>query len=155
MISHVIIRYGNDRETLLYAVGGTLLFLPFTIVMMRKFKQMAANRPVTAADANTGGLHDYVSRQYALLRSFYRFKRLYEIIMIPLSTAIGTVLVFQLCVPGGAAAHIAGVIITFVLALLSCAFAIAAENRRHFREPLTRLRQILAEFGDESKGNNQ
>jgi hypothetical protein len=80
------------------------------------------------------------------LFSFYRFKRRYELLLIPLSSAIGVWLVFLLYVPGGVAAYPSGAIVTFGITLLSCAIALAAENKESFDKPLTALRQILDEF---------
>ena len=148
LLSHVVVRYGSDIETLLYCVAGILLFLPFTITLMRKFKQMAVNNPQQTDPTRSEGtsLYIYVLRQYTLLRSFYQFKKRYELLLIPLSTAIGTILVFNLYVPGGAAGHETGVVITFLISLLSCVFAIRSENQKSFEQPLHQLHETLKEF---------
>jgi hypothetical protein len=87
-----------------------------------------------------------VLRQYDLLKSFYRFKKVYETLLTPLSTAIGTFLVFQLYFPGGAMANVSGIIWTFLIALISCGYTVHRENRKYFREPLSRLEAVLEEF---------
>ena len=144
LLVHVIVRYGSDSTTLLFAIGGVLLFIPFTVTLMRKFKRMAITKP---KEGNSGAsLRDYIQQQYALLKSFYAFKRRYEFILIPLSTAVGTFLTFRLYVPGGVLAHKTGAIITFAITIISCAFAIASENRKSFEQPLRNLQNLMAEF---------
>jgi hypothetical protein len=99
LLSHVIIRYGSDAETLIFGIAGILLFLPFTVVLMKKFKRMATVKP---EDGNSGkSLYRYVFQQHALLKAFYTFKKRYEFLLVPLSTGIGVFLTFKLFVPGG------------------------------------------------------
>lgn len=143
LLSHVIVRYGSDSGTLLLSLAGIIVFLPFTIVLMRRYKAMAVNRPL---DESGSSLYNFVLRQYKLLDNFYRFKRRYEIILVPISSAIGTFLVFQLYFPGGFLGNQTGAVITFFVTICSCAYAIYAENKRSFREPLDGMKQLLAEF---------
>lgn len=143
LLSHVIVRYGSDLGTLLLSAAGILMFLPFTIVLMKRYKAMAVNRPL---DESGSSFYNYVLRQYKLLDNFYRFKRRYEIILVPVSSAIGVFLVFQLYFPGGFLANVTGAAIVFVVTICSCAYAIYAENKRSFREPLDGLKELLAEF---------
>ena len=88
LFSHVIVKYGQNSTIFYFALGGVLLFIPFTIVLLQKFKRLATGKPLRLHDAGTS-LHDYVGRQQALLRSFYHFKKWYEFFLIPLSCAIG------------------------------------------------------------------
>jgi hypothetical protein len=81
-----------------------------------------------------------------LLLSFYRFKKWYELILIPLASAIGVFILFKLYVPGGVQAHWTGAVMTFAITLISCALAIRTENRKNFREPLEQFDRVLAEF---------
>ena len=143
LLCHVIIKYGGNLQTLIFALAGVLAYIPFTIVLMKKFKQMAIAKP----DGNAGkSLHEYVNRQHMLLKSFYSFKRSYEFALVPLSSAIGVFLTFKLFVPGDAVAHITGMAITFILTLIGMVVAIRAENKKSFEQPLKELRQLLQEF---------
>jgi len=150
LLSHVIVKYWSDSEMLLFSLGGVLLFLPFTIMLMKKFKRIAATK--LTGENNTGiSLHQYVLRHHALLLSFYNFKKRYEHVLIPLSSAIGVFLTFKLYVPGGVQQHPAGAGITFVITLLSCAMAIRSENKKSFEQPLHQLQEILDEFKSEAE----
>ncbi len=144
LLSHVMIKYGSDMETLLFSMAGILLFLPFTIMLMKKFKQIAVTK---LARGNSGtSLYDYVRQQLTHLQNFYKFKRSYELVLIPLSTVIGIFLTFKLYVPGGAAEHLTGAIITFVISIISCGLAIRSENRKSFKQPLRQLNELIDEF---------
>src|SRR5687768_14298072 len=115
LFSHVIIRSGGDIELLLFSLAGIALSLPFTIVLMKKFKQMAI---IKTDDKNSGAsLRNYVLQHYTLLKNFYSFKKKYELLLIPLSSAIGVFLIFKLFVPGSIEQNINGAIITFAITL--------------------------------------
>ncbi len=148
LLSHVIVKYWSDPEILRFSLVGILLYLPFTVMLMRKFKSIAKTRPT---DSTGTSLYQYVSRRYTLLDSFYRFKKRYELMLIPLSAVIGVFLVFKLYVPGGVAAHPWGAGITLVITLISCLLALRSENRKNFEQPLHQLQEILNEFKSEAQ----
>ncbi|HEX6227738.1 MAG TPA: hypothetical protein VFZ52_25140 [Chryseolinea sp.] len=148
LLSHVILKYGSDATTLISGIGGILLFVPFTVVLLKKFKQMAVTKP---AEGNSGkSLYEFVLQQHKLLTSFYSFKKRYELLLIPLSTAIGVFLTFELFVPGGAEGNPIGVAITFGISLLSMVWSIRHENSKSFKEPLNDLSLLLDEFRDDA-----
>ena len=144
LLSHVILKYGADTKTLFAGIAGILLYLPFTILLMKKFKQMAILKP---AQGNSGrSLFQYVLQQRSLLQSFYTFKKRYEFLLIPLSTGIGVFLTFKLFVPGGIEENPTGAIITFLITLISMAASIRLENKKSFEQPIHDLNQLLNEF---------
>jgi hypothetical protein len=144
LFSHVLIKYGGDIEILLFCLAGTGLFLPFTIVLMKKFKQMAI---IKTDNKNSGAsLRNYVLQYYTLLNSFYSFKKKYELLLIPLSSAIGVFLIFKLFVPGSVEQNINGAITTFVITLASCFWSIRLENQNSFERPLHELEKLTEEF---------
>ena len=145
LLSHVIIKYAFDPSALWLGIAGILLYLPFTVVLMKKFKQMAIARPIEKNDMGVS-LHEYVLLHHSLLKSFYRFKSWYEFLLVPLSSAIGVILTFKIYVPGGVPGHLTGALITFIIALLSCFFAVRSENKKRFEEPLHQLQEIIREF---------
>jgi len=153
LLTHVIIKYGSDIQTLVAGLAGVILFIPFTIVLMRKFKAMAFTRMREGNSAVS--LHNYVERQYRLLDSFYRFKKKYELLLVPLATAIGTFLTFKLYVPGGVFAYQTGALVIFGVAIISCIAAIKSENKKSFEQPLSDLRKIREEFTAEDADGRQ
>jgi hypothetical protein len=143
LLSHVIIKNFSDINIIIPALAGILLFLPFTVVLMRKFKRFAI------ADIKGAGMfsiHEYILKQRELLQSFFLFKKRYELILIPLSSAIGVLLTFNLYIPGGVGEHLFGTALTYALTLLSCYLAIRNENKKSFVQPLQQLDMILSEY---------
>jgi hypothetical protein len=147
LLSHVIVKYWTDQQTIILGIGGIFLFLPFTIVLMKKFKKMATINPGNGnGNEAEGPLQLYVSRHHALLQSFFRFKKIYELLLIPLSSALGIFLTFKLYVPGGIFEHPGTAAVLFVITIGSCIAAIRNENKKHFETPLHHLEEILEEF---------
>jgi hypothetical protein len=136
MLSYVIARYWYNPMMTLPAIFGIAAYIPFTIVMMKRFKGMASN----------GSLIEHISKKQELLKSFYQFKRNYELVLIPLATAIGTFLVFESYVPGSVWAYPKVAMIVFFVSLASCILAIQAENKRAFEGPLLQLKTIIDEL---------
>jgi hypothetical protein len=148
MLCAVMVRHGRDRETLLFCIAGILLFLPFTVMLMKKFKAMAIAKPVVENEGDDAGgsLYNYVLKQHDLLQGFYKFKKWYELILIPLSSAIGIFLIFKLFVPGGAAQYREAATGLFIITLITCFATIYIENKKSFEQPLHQLREVLGEF---------
>ena len=146
LLSHVIIKYGADAQTLQFSLAGVVLFLLFTAMLMSKFKQIALINPNASNKEGVLPLFHYVERRRVLLQSFYSFKKRYEILLIPLATAIGVFLTFRLYVPGGVLAHPEAAIIAFAITISSCILAIRSENRKNFDRPIRELDKILDDF---------
>jgi hypothetical protein len=145
LLGHVIVKYGQSSTILCSAMAGVLLYIPLTVVLLRKFKKLVTEKPVQEPNIGSS-LYNYVFGQQALLRSFYHFKKWYEFFLIPSSCAIGVFLVFALYVPGSVHEHWWGAVITFLLSLASCMAAIYAENKKSFILPIKHLQTILDEF---------
>ena len=133
MLSHVIVKYWGDAVMLAASIG-ILLYIPFTIVFMKKFKGMAVAQ---------GPMNTYVSKQYELLESFYKFKKRYELVLIPLVTLIGTFITFELYFRNIEVAAVA-----FFITLITCIIAIREENKKSFDIPLSKLREVLDDLRD-------
>ena len=148
LLSHVFVRCWGVLLVQGLCLAGGLLYLPFTLVLLRQFKQVAQPR-LTDHPAAANSLQAQTQQQYESLRAFYRFKRRYEYGLIPLSTALGVWLTFRLYVPGGVPHHPAGAALTYLLSLLACGWAIWRENHQHFEQPLRQLKALLVDFGHE------
>ncbi len=145
LLSHLIIRYRADTPILLVSIVGILLYLPFTVMLLHKYKRMAVLKVSDDQDAGVS-VRQYIMSQHTTLLSFYRFKRIYELILIPLSTAMLIWTFFRIYLPGGVVAYPTAALLCFILALVSCAAAIIAENKRNFKEPLKQYEEILQDL---------
>lgn len=145
LYTHVIVKYHDDSATVVLGALGIVAYLPFTYTLMRRFKQLAAGR---ADSVEPSAVHDFIRTKRDILHAFFRFKRRYELLLIPISSLFGTLLVFKLYVPGGPIENVNGVWITMVITLVSCYLAIRKENMKSFRTPLAELDKLLVEFNE-------
>ncbi len=141
LLSNVIVTNWGDETILFYSAVCMLLYIPFTVMLLRKFKQMAQG---TVDGASS--LHAYVERKSKQLQDFFTFKRRYELVLIPISCAIGVVLPFELYAPGGAATYLNAILALFAIGITTCAVTIYIENEKSFKKPLRELEVLLAEF---------
>lgn len=147
LLCHVVVRHWNDVSPLfIVSVLGILLHIPFTYMLMKKFKAMAVARP---GDGSASSLYRWVKERHDLLSSFYRFKRNYERFLVPLSTIVGCYLVFELYVPGDGMGYWNVFWVMVVITIISCAVVLRRENKEHFEEPLHQYRILLTEFEDQ------
>lgn len=144
LLSYVFVRSWGATDIQWLCFLGVSLYLPFTVVLMRRFKRIARARP--GHRENSFSIQARIQQQYNNLKGFYRFKQSYEYGLIPLITALGVYLIFRIYVPGGVSQHLTGATITFLLFLLACGWAIIRENYYHFKQPLGDLEKVLDEF---------
>jgi len=140
--SHLVIKYWGDNRIMLPSLTGILLYIPLTFILMRKFKAMF-NLPAQQAI----NLQSDVKNQYTLLSQFFNFKKRFDVLSLPLTSAILTGIIFMLYVPGGVEAHLAGAVTVCVGMLLVYGIAAWFENKKHFIHPLNRLKFILEDIG--------
>lgn len=140
--SHLVIKYWGDERITLLSTVGVVLYIPLTVILMRKFKAMF-NLPARQAV----NLQSDVKNQFTLLSQFFSFKKRYDLLSLPLTSAILTGILFMLYVPGGVEAHTTGAVIACLGMLLVYGIAAWFENKKHFVHPLNRLRFILEDIG--------
>ncbi len=151
-LTHVIIKYWGYQVVLLPSVFCLLLYVPFTVVLMLKFKRMAVLKQ-NEKHATDLAIKEYVLEQSRLLTSFYTFKMRYEIVLVPLSSAIFVWIFFELYLPGGATPYPRASVLLFILILGACTAAILAENKKNFKKPLKQLEEILKDINASKTSN--
>lgn len=141
-LSHVVIRYRTDTTLLLPAILMIVMYIPFTAILLKKFKAMAV---LKTDESRSAGLpiREYIQRQHNLLSSFYRFKKRYEIVLGLMSMLIMIWIPFRLYVPGGVEAYPITALMIFLVSWISCALIVRDENKKYFKRPLRRLELIL------------
>jgi hypothetical protein len=141
MLTHVLIRYVNEPGIVIIVIGGLIIFVPFTAVLVSKFMKIAAVKGHDAAS-----VQHRLQVQLDLLMSFFRFKKRYEWFLIPLSCLAGVFLTFEIFVPGALKENLTLGLAILVGTLVSCIAAVAQENRKNFAEPIRELKSLLSEF---------
>jgi hypothetical protein len=145
LLTHVAIKYRADTAVLGVAFFCMMLYIPFTIMLLRKFKRMAVLK-MEGQHAAGLPIYEYVMQQHELLVSFYSFKRKYELFLIPLSSAILIWIFFRIYLPGGITTYPIGAFLCFLFTLGSCIAAIVAENKKRFKRPIYQLEEILQDL---------
>jgi uncharacterized membrane protein YjjP (DUF1212 family) len=140
--SHLIIKYWGDGRIMLLSAAGVLLYIPLTVILMLKFKAIFNLPPQQGTD-----LQANVKDQHALLSQFFKFKKRFDLVSLPLTSVILTGIVFTLYVPGGIETHLTGAITTCLGMLLIYGLAAWFENKKYFVHPLNRLKFILEDIG--------
>ncbi len=144
-LTHVIVMYGHDMDVLLPSVFCLLIYVPFTVVLMRNYKRMAILKENKKYASNLS-IKEYIMTQHSLLEGFYKFKTKYEMVLVPLSSTVFVWIFFKLYMPGGVMEHPIGSSLLFIAIMVACIAAILAENRRNFRRPLQLLEEILKDI---------
>ncbi|WP_026969764.1 hypothetical protein [Algoriphagus terrigena] len=143
VLSHVMISNNSDRAILMYGSLIMLLYLPFLVTLLVRFKGMASAKPV---GVNSHSLKDHITSQKNRIAAFYAFKWKYELILIPVSCALGIHLFFTLYMPGGTGAYPLSAIAVYLASLAACGTAIWRENRNMFKRPIEGLDSMLKEL---------
>lgn len=142
-LCHFIVRYWGDMQLMLLSFAGIVLYIPFTIILMRKFKAMF-NPPVNMAK----DIRANVSNQYSLLSQFFRFKKIFDWIAIPVSCFIITAILIKLYTSDGIKQHVTGSIILFLSWIILFISATWFENKKRFKRPLNQLEAILKDINN-------
>jgi len=143
LLSHVAIKYWYDSTAVIPALLGIVIYIPFTVMLLKKFRHLAFMR---LQSNSSSSIQEYVAGQRTGLESIVAFKKKYELFLIPLSCAICVLLTFKLYVPGGALGNPTGAFITLGVSLVSCFVAIWRENQKHFYNPIHELTKVLDEY---------
>ena len=144
-LTHVIVKYWQDISVLVPSAFCLLLYVPFTVILMRKYKRMAVLKQNEGYASNLS-IKEYIITQHILLEGFYKFKTKYEMVLVPLSSAVFVWIFFKLYMPGGVMVYPVGSSLLFIAILAACMAAIIAENKRNFRRPLQQLEEILKDI---------
>jgi hypothetical protein len=143
LMTHLVIRFWGEWQTMAVGVGGILLYIPFTWLQLRKFKAMAR------APMGTVPLLDmqaHVRNQYELLSRFFRFKQIFDWVSLPVTAFLFVVFIFKLYVTGALEQHPVGALLTYLLALGMLVAGIRRENQKSFAIPLGQLQSVLADM---------
>ena len=138
---YLIVKYWNDLQIVLPAAAGILMYIPLTIVLMKKVAGMFNIRPDYAGDIRSG-----IYNQRHMLQSFYTFKKRFDVVSILVNSFILVWILFRLYVPGSVEENTFWAVVCFVLLVLMYAIAAWFENRKHFIRPLTEFDGILEDI---------
>lgn len=144
-LTFLIVRYFSRPDIAILSIAGILLYIPYTIVFMKKFKSafLLNKEGVAFSDDD---IYLNIKNRYTRLSEFFRFKKRFDWVIVPLNCVLIVVINFILFVPGGVIANITAGIILLVVWLVIFIIAIRIENKKKFLEPLRQLELILEDF---------
>lgn len=145
LLSNVIIKYWNDSTLRMVSLFCILIYVPFTLVLLRDFKKIAILRTQAYEDIATP-LSNYIHEQHRLLLKHYQFKKRYEFLLITCSVAIMTWVILRIYFPGGIMAHPILAASIFIPSLVACLIVSRKDDKKHFQAPLKQLEDIIADL---------
>ncbi|WP_324679185.1 hypothetical protein [Hymenobacter sp. GOD-10R] len=144
-LAYVGWRYRFDARTLLVCGVGIALYLPFTTVFWRKFRDFA-QRPLLGPPAAPGTLAAQIAQQSEQLGQFFRFKKRFDVVATPV-TALVVVAVFIRVGWVPAITHSLGPALWLVGLIVAIFYlALRWENQHQFAAPLQRLAALQKEL---------
>jgi hypothetical protein len=144
-MSHLVVKYWGDWSIMGYALGGMLLYIPYTVVYARKFTGKNL-RSLTQPNSPLETIKINLKNQYTLLAEFFSFKKKFDLVGIPLSCFIILMLLSNLRIIPGVASHVTMGIILYLIYLAMFITATIIDNRKRFKLPLQHLKVVLEEM---------
>lgn len=145
LLSNVVIKHWNDTALRMICLLCILIYVPFTIILLRDFKKMAILSTQAYQDVATP-LNNYIREQHRLLLKHYQFKKRYEFLMITCSVAIMTWVILRIYFPGGLMDHPILAASIFFPSLAVCLIVSRKDDQKHFHAPLRNLENIIADL---------
>lgn len=141
----LIVRYFGRPDIVIPSAAGILLYIPFTLMFMKKFKSaFQLNKEGVAFSDDDIYLN--IKNSYNRMSEFMRLKKRFDWVMVPLNCVLIVLVNFILFVPGGIKANLLAAIILLIVWHVIFIIAIRFENKRKFKEPLRQMETILEEF---------
>jgi hypothetical protein len=141
----LIAKFFSRTDIVLLSLAGILLYIPFTIVFMKKFKSaFLINKE--GVEFSDDDICLNIKNNYTRMSEFFRFKKSFDWVIVPLNCVLIVVINFILFVPGGFMANITAAIILLIVWHIIFIIAIRIENKKKFIEPLRQMEEILREF---------
>lgn len=141
----LIAKFFSRTDIVILSIAGILVYLPFTIVFMRKFKTAFLNNSEGLAFSEND-IYLNIKNSHSRISEFFRFKKRFDWVMIPLNCVLIVVINFILFVPGGIMDNLIVGALLFFVWLIIFIIAIRSENKKRFSEPLQQLGSVLEEF---------
>jgi len=141
----LIVKFIGRPDIVILSAAGILLYIPYTIIFFRKFKAAFLLNEKGMAYSNDD-LYLNIKNNFERMSGFFRIKKLYDLVLIPLNCGLIVVINFILFVPGGFMANLGVAFILLIIWFVLFIIAIRIENRKKFIEPLSQLKTLLDEF---------
>lgn len=136
------VKFIGDTRAMVLSLAGILLYLPFTIVLLRKYRVAF----LRAGGGSVEDIYTSLQHQYLQMSQFYRFKRGFDWVGVPLGCLIIVLATFQVFVHGGIEEHVLSGVVLYLVWVALFVLAIRSENKKRFVVPLRALERILTDL---------
>jgi hypothetical protein len=144
-LAFLIVRYFNRADIVILSAAGIILYIPFTIMFMKKFKA-AFQKNKEGLEYSDNDISFNIKNSYSRMSEFFKLKKRFDWVIIPLNCVLIVVINFILFVPNGFIANIFAGIMLLIVWLVIFLIAIRIENKKKFVEPLHQMELILEDF---------
>ncbi|MBL0742059.1 hypothetical protein [Chryseolinea lacunae] len=142
LATHVVIKFYGNTLVMILASACAVLHVPFTMVLLKKFKAMCVARAAETAHEVSA----YVAQQYEQVQAFFILKKRFDLISIPVTCGCMAATIFEGYVPGGIANNVLATLVVFALLFGAFVWATRLDNRKRFEKPLVHLDMIMKDF---------
>ncbi|NOT75289.1 MAG: hypothetical protein HOP08_10195 [Cyclobacteriaceae bacterium] len=136
---HLFIRFWGDPETMLISLITILLYSPFTFIQLKKFKAFVNNHSSMDLSGN-------LQMQYMTLSEFFKFKKRFELISVPVSCFVIVFIIFRLSMIGRPEDNLIVAGSLFSIWILLFVISLFFENKKRFKDPLNQYKLLLREM---------
>jgi hypothetical protein len=147
VMTHLVVRYWGNWHIMAYALAGIVMYIPHTVVFMKRIggKNLRAIAPVQGAVSD---IKSNLKNHYQQLSAFFRFKKKFDFIGIPLTCFIMVMLLSNLMIIPAIEKQLGVAVIFFVVYLTLFITATIVDNRKRFIQPLKQLEIVLKEMDE-------
>jgi hypothetical protein len=139
-----LFRNMGNRAILLTVLAGLCTNIPFTWVLLKRFKIMYGQS--LSRDTPGYSIKTNIELYFTRLSAFFRFKKFADGILLPVNAFIAAFILFELYTAGGFFHHFIWGPILFAGIWLVCGIAVWLDNKNNFRKPLHNIALLLQEF---------
>jgi hypothetical protein len=141
----LIAKFYSTPGIVMLSVAGIMLYIPLTIVFMKKFKSaFLINKE--GVEFSDDDIYLNMKNSHARMSEYFRFKKKFDWVIVPLNCVLIVVINFILFVPGGLKGNLAAGIILLIVWHIIFVIAIRIENKKKFVEPLRQMEEVLEEM---------
>jgi len=144
-LTHFIIRFWGDWQFMISCFAVILLYIPFTMMFIRKFRNM---RMITfnKSSLQSQDIYATLKIQYKMLNDFFVFKKRFDWLNVPLCCFIIVMILYKYGMIPSFKENIGASAIIFLIYALLFIIAIYIENRKRFKVPLEKMEMVIKEM---------
>jgi hypothetical protein len=143
IFSHLFVKSLFSDTILWSCLIVIILFIPFTSVLLKKYKAIA----VTKLNNNSGtSIKHFLQEHKYHLESFYKFKKRYEFVLVPVCSGITAIIYFQKFVNQASSYKWIIASIIFISSSIIWYVLIRWQNKKSFEQPLNEIDETINEF---------